>query len=332
MLPPPAAVFNEWSPKDQQSYNAELDVFTKDRDAHLKEARKASSRADSAKMAQERDENVLNSNTYWQHNPEDSKADGKKWKRNYHAGQVSYYEGIEEEEQAKADAAQAKINERAITPIDNTPVNQPEIKAQYEKDLQQQLDADTKKILELRQREAELQTAIDEAYFPLITMRDEKKELEQVEAEILKVAGEIAFNTKCKVATQGPPPPPNPPQVSAPSAPIAQHFVGMGARLQCSFGAPLMLAVQRPMTLMENAPMANIMDFKPFVNIIPMGPCSAPTNPAVLAAMGSPVPCTPLVPAPWTPGKPDVLVENFPALLSTDTCLCSYAGVITINP
>ena len=130
-----------------------------------------------------------------------------------------------------------------------------------------------------------------------------------------------------------PPPPPTPPTPTpAPSTPIVQRFVTAGARLQCSFGAPCTLNVNRPMTLMENAPMANIMDSVPFVNVIPTGTCSAPTNPAVIAAMGSPVPCTPMVLAPWAPGKPDVLVENFPALLSTDKCFCAFGGVISIMP
>ena len=129
-----------------------------------------------------------------------------------------------------------------------------------------------------------------------------------------------------------PPPPPPPPPQPAPSVPIVQRFVTAGAKLQCSFGAACTLNVNRPMTLLENAPMANIMDFAPFTCIVPTGTCSAPTNPAVIAAMGSPVPCTPLIVAPWAVGKPDVLVENFPALLSTDKCFCAYGGVISIMP
>lgn len=331
LIPPPASVFNEWSPEAQQSYNSEIDVFAQDRDAHLAEAREAGNKAAEANQKAAEQQFVMDADKATRA-PDSAKYDGTQFRRDVYLGQASYYESVERKEQAKADAAQAKIDERAITPMNSTPVNQPEIKSQYEKELQLQLAADTKKILELRQREAELQAAIDDAYIPFITMRDEKAELEQVRAEILKVAATIAFNKKCELATQGPKEPPAPVMASPAGSPLVQKYVGMGARLQCSFGAALTLSVQRPTTMIETSPMANIMDFKPFVNIIPTGTCSAPTNPAVIAAMGSPVPCTPLIPAPWAPGKPDVLVEKFPALLSTDKCFCAYAGLIQIMP
>jgi hypothetical protein len=154
---------------------------------------------------------------------------------------------------------------------------------------------------------------------------DELKRFIELDKYMSKKAGK-------PVGSQTIPPPPPPPPKPAPSVPIVQRFVTAGARLQCSFGAACTLNVNRPMTLLENAPMANIMDFAPFTCIVPTGTCSAPSNPAVVAAMGSPVPCTPLIVAPWAVGKPDVLVENFPALLSTDKCFCAYGGVISIMP
>jgi len=132
---------------------------------------------------------------------------------------------------------------------------------------------------------------------------------------------------------QAPPEMPVPPLPPPPPTPIAQYFVGMGAKLQCTFGnAPSSLVVQRPMTMLENSPMANIMDITGMKNIPPCGMCSAPSNPAVAAACGSPVPCTPIIVAPWAPGNSLVMVEGQPALMSNDKCFCAYGGMIQIMP
>ncbi len=115
--------------------------------------------------------------------------------------------------------------------------------------------------------------------------------------------------------------------------------VVMGAMMQCSFGAApsslIVLPVNRVMA--ENKPAANIMDFKPVVNIPPFGMCNAPTNPAVIAATSAalgvptPAPCVPVIPAPWAPGSPTVMIGNQPALNNTSKCMCTWAGIISIN-
>ena len=112
-----------------------------------------------------------------------------------------------------------------------------------------------------------------------------------------------------------------------------------GAMTQCSFGlAPSTLNVlPANKTLAANMPAANIMDNKPFVNIVPFGMCNSIANPAVAsataAALGvlTPMPCTPVIPAPWVPGAPTVLIANMPALNDSSTCMCAYGGVIQIN-
>lgn len=84
-------------------------------------------------------------------------------------------------------------------------------------------------------------------------------------------------------------------------------------------------------------PMATIFDNKPFVNIMPFGMCSSLANPAVAsataAALGvlTPMPCTPVTAAPWTPGTPKVLVGGKPALNSSSKCMCSFGGVIEVT-
>lgn len=115
--------------------------------------------------------------------------------------------------------------------------------------------------------------------------------------------------------------------------------VCMGAMMQCSFGvAPSSLTVlptNRVMT--SNMPAANIMDNVPFLNILPFGMCSSLANPAVAsatsAALGvlTPMPCTPVIPAPWAPGSPQVLIANMPALNNSSKLMCAYGGVISIN-
>lgn len=112
-----------------------------------------------------------------------------------------------------------------------------------------------------------------------------------------------------------------------------------GAILQCAFGmapTPLnVLPVNR--TILNNLPMANIMDNKPFVNIMPFGMCNSIANPTVAAATAAalgvltPMPCIPTTVAPWMPGSPTVIVGNAPALTAQSQLMCAWGGVIQIS-
>ena len=114
----------------------------------------------------------------------------------------------------------------------------------------------------------------------------------------------------------------------------------MGAMLQCSFGAaPSSLVVLSANKVLTATPDANIMDNKPMVNILPFGMCSSMANPTVAAATAAasgaltPMPCVPVIPAPWAPGSPTVLIANMPALNNSSKLMCAYGGVIQItNP
>jgi hypothetical protein len=114
-----------------------------------------------------------------------------------------------------------------------------------------------------------------------------------------------------------------------------------GAQIMCSFGmAPSsLIVIPDKQTVTENMPAATIMDNKPFVNVLPFGLCTSLANPITAAqttaALGvlTPGACTPVLPAPWVPGSPTVLVRNQPTLTQQSQCLCAYGGVITIiNP
>jgi hypothetical protein len=115
--------------------------------------------------------------------------------------------------------------------------------------------------------------------------------------------------------------------------------VCMGAMLQCTFGlAPSNLVVlPKNRVVTSNMPAANIMDNLPMVNIPPFGMCNSLANPTVAsataAALGvlTPMPCVPVIPAPWAPGSPTVMVAGMPALNNTSKAMCTWGGVISIQ-
>jgi hypothetical protein len=88
--------------------------------------------------------------------------------------------------------------------------------------------------------------------------------------------------------------------------------------------------------VLTSMPIANIMDNKPMVNIMPFGMCTSMANPTVAsataAAMGvlTPMPCVPVTSAPWAPGSPTVLVANMPALNDSSKLMCNWGGVIQV--
>lgn len=114
--------------------------------------------------------------------------------------------------------------------------------------------------------------------------------------------------------------------------------VTQAAVTTCSFGvAPSVLNVPPINRTMAGLPAANIMDHKPFMNVMPFGMCTSLANPAVAAAtsaaMGvlTPMPCVPVTVAPWAPGSPTVLVGNMPALNNCSKCACAWGGVISVS-
>lgn len=109
-----------------------------------------------------------------------------------------------------------------------------------------------------------------------------------------------------------------------------------GAMMACSFGvAPSAINVLPANKVTAGgAPAATIMDHAPTTNIMPFGMCSAPSNPAVIAATSAalgvptPAPCIPATPAPWTPGVPKVMIGGMPALNQSCKLACLWGGMI----
>ncbi len=105
--------------------------------------------------------------------------------------------------------------------------------------------------------------------------------------------------------------------------------------MTCSFGvAPSALVVTPENKLLAGAPGATIMDNIPMKNIPPFGMCSSMANPTVAAATAAaqgvltPMPCIPVIPAPWAPGAVKTLVSYKPALHDGCKCMCAWGGAI----
>jgi hypothetical protein len=117
------------------------------------------------------------------------------------------------------------------------------------------------------------------------------------------------------------------------------NHVCNGATLKCAMGmAPSQLVVLPKNQVMTGSnPAANIMDNIPLVNIMPFGNCMSPTSPATAAATAAalgvltPMPCVPMIPAPWAPGSATVTLAFMPALNKSSMLTCAYGGVITIQ-
>lgn len=115
----------------------------------------------------------------------------------------------------------------------------------------------------------------------------------------------------------------------------------MGATLQCMpFGAApsTLIVIPKGIPVSINGLLAaSVMDFAPIVNIPPFGMCSSLANPTVAAATTAalgvltPMPCVPVITAPWAPGAMKTKIGVLPALPNTAICNCLWGGVIRIN-
>jgi len=114
-----------------------------------------------------------------------------------------------------------------------------------------------------------------------------------------------------------------------------------GALCACSFGTvPSALVITPENRVMcQGVPIATMMDSVPLKHIMPFGMCTSMANPQVAAATAAalglltPMPCMPVIPAPWVPGAVTVLIGNKPALNQSCVLACAWAGMIQItNP
>jgi len=120
---------------------------------------------------------------------------------------------------------------------------------------------------------------------------------------------------------------------------MAGLLVVNGALLMCSFGvAPCTLIVVPAIVTAGGGPLpaATINDHQ-MTNIATFGMCTTPSNPQVAAAtsaaMGvlTPVPCMPMITAPWMPGSVKVTIGGVPALTASSQCMCMWGGAVIIT-
>lgn len=115
-------------------------------------------------------------------------------------------------------------------------------------------------------------------------------------------------------------------------------IVVTGAQLVCPFGtAPSVLSVSsQTLCLGCSKPIATVLDTNAGSNIAPFGMCNSLANPQVAAATAAalgvltPQPCNLVPTGTWIPGKPSLLIDGKPVLLSDATLLCG-TGLGTIS-
>ena len=112
----------------------------------------------------------------------------------------------------------------------------------------------------------------------------------------------------------------------------------MTAQTSCTMGLVPSVLIPTPKPVFTSYMVAaNIMDNKPFVNVVPFGTCKSLANPATAsltaAALGvlTPGPCLPVFPAPWAPGAPTVMLCNQPALNDSSKLVCAYGGSVSFS-
>lgn len=105
--------------------------------------------------------------------------------------------------------------------------------------------------------------------------------------------------------------------------------VATGATVECTFGDAPSVFTASSENVAATTPAGVVTDVE-LENVPPFGLCSAPSNPEVIAAQGSPVPCMPVL-VPWAPGAVGVTINGVTALDDESECMCAWAGVITVS-
>jgi hypothetical protein len=338
---PPAEVYYEWTPEQQAGYQGSLDGMAAKKDGHMAAHDKEMAKAKSAdKWSDNYDEVAVMERPKTSQDYKDGCGGamiGNMYMANKERERAKQHRENAKAEKQKADELDAEINRLTIEEGGQCTEDPAKIKADFKKEAQENIAADHSKYDELKQKKKDLQQELDNTWF--FGKDDLRQQIADVQAQMDEIYENITFNQQNLDNTfPEPPPPPPPPPVTMPPAPT---FVTMGAKLSCPLaipcGATLIVDPSRK-ELIGNKFMANIMDFVPLKNIPSMGQCTTMSNPAVAAATAAklgvytPAPCVPAIPAPWKPGHTTLLVENFPALLNTDTLQCMWGGVITILP
>ena len=108
------------------------------------------------------------------------------------------------------------------------------------------------------------------------------------------------------------------------------------ATVMCTFGVGTSTLVSTNKIMVENKPILTVNDCSFGANVLPFPMCSAPSNPAVIAAtaaaMGVPTPSTCLGTflGPWVPERADILFGGQPCVTEKCSLNCLWGGMIKI--
>ncbi|MGO1077498.1 DUF4280 domain-containing protein [Inquilinus sp. CA228] len=118
------------------------------------------------------------------------------------------------------------------------------------------------------------------------------------------------------------------------------EFLTTGCLLSCNCGLTpsVFVALELPgKPVITGMAAATIMEIIPFDNVLPFGMCKSLANPqvasATAAAQGSltPMPCVPVIPAPWEPPSVITSYAGLPMATVQSKCMCAWAGEISVE-
>lgn len=117
-----------------------------------------------------------------------------------------------------------------------------------------------------------------------------------------------------------------------------RRLVVHGAMLKCSEGlAPATFAVPMQKSSSETFRVGTVQDNVPMVNVPAFGMCKTQANPQVAAATSAasgvltPMPCVPIISAPWSGGSSISSTEAKALLVEDSTCSCQWGGRIEVT-
>lgn len=195
-------------------------------------------------------------------------------------------------------------------------------KDEFVQQARQAYETDIKRMQQLQAKRAKLMDLLQ--YRPAFGQEDAYERIDEIDRRLAALQSDIEYNRN-NINSSNPNSPPLPPVVPTPPG---QFYVCTGQPMLCPCALPVVqptfVANPKRTVWMGGKQMGNISDTVLLVNIFTMGICG---NTAPI-----PMPCVPPAIPPWTPGKSNVLIENFPALVSTDTLQCSKGGRMLFIP
>ena len=98
-------------------------------------------------------------------------------------------------------------------------------------------------------------------------------------------------------------------------------------KISCSYGVGVSNVEALPkLGSVTEQPMLTIVEYAPFVNILPFMGCVSPEHPLAATGAPPPWPCMPLVASPWEEGAEKLFIGNIPVVTNSCKCECDFAA------